>query len=106
MTGAKRRRLWPAEAGLVGCGSVVVGRAGGVGPVCVVPRLCGVDFAPSGQGVGDQLRVARRCRLWAAARRLKSASTLVRPRTLARRPPWRRYMRWASFRSIFGLILR
>ena len=37
--------------------------------------------------------LASRARLMAAARRLKSAATLVWPRTLARRPPWRCRMR-------------
>ena len=48
--------------------------------------------------------LARRARLAAAARRLKSAATRSFPRTLARLPPCLRLMRWPSLRSTFGRV--
>lgn len=48
--------------------------------------------------------VARRARLIAAARRLKSAFTFARPRTRARLPLCRRRIKWPIFRSIFGRV--
>ena len=49
---------------------------------------------------------ASRARLTAAARSEKSAPTLSLPRTLARRPPCLRRMRWASLRSTLGRVAR
>ena len=49
---------------------------------------------------------ARRARLTAAASRAKSAAILVVPRTRARRPPWRRRIRWAILRSTLGRVAR
>ena len=57
-------------------------------------------------GVEAMPSVARRARFAAVARRLKSASTMVRPRTRARRPPCLRRIRCASFRSILGRVAR
>jgi hypothetical protein len=51
-------------------------------------------------------RVAKRARLTAAASSLKSRVTRTRPRTRARRPPWRRRSRWASLRSTLGRVAR
>jgi hypothetical protein len=51
-------------------------------------------------------RVASLARLMAAARREKSAATRTRPRVRARRPPWRRRMRWAILRSTLGRVAR
>jgi len=51
-------------------------------------------------------RMARRARLAAAARRLKSASILVEPRMRARRPPWRWRIRCPSLRSTLGRVAR
>ena len=48
----------------------------------------------------------RRARLTAAASKLKSAATLTSPRTRARRPPWRRRMRWLILRSTLGRVAR
>ena len=41
-----------------------------------------------------------------ATSRAKSAATLDWPRTRARRPPWRRRMRWAILRSPSGRVAR
>src|SRR6266511_3262598 len=46
----------------------------------------------------------KRAALAAAASRAKSAATLGRPRTRARRPPWRRRIRWPILRSTFGRV--
>ena len=56
----------------------------GVLPVQATAHPVGVEWSP---------RTLRRARLAAAARRLKSASTLGLPRTRARRPPCLRRMR-------------
>jgi hypothetical protein len=47
-------------------------------------------------------RLVNRARLTAAASSLKSWATRTRPRTRARRPPWRRRSRCASLRSTLG----
>jgi hypothetical protein len=47
-------------------------------------------------------RTANRARLTAAASSRQSCPTRTRPRTRARRPPWRRRSRWASLRSTVG----
>jgi hypothetical protein len=44
--------------------------------------------------------------LTAAASRAKSAATLISPRTLARRPPWRRRIRWPILRPALGRVAR
>src|ERR1700712_3970066 len=53
-------------------------------------------------GVERGPNIARRARFVAAARRLKSASTLSRPWTRARRPPCRRRITWLSLRRLWG----
>src|SRR5713101_9941450 len=59
-----------------------------------VAHPVGVEWIPS---------TAARARLTALARRLKSASTLVVPRTRARRPPCRRRMT-SEFAFDFGAV--
>src|SRR5665811_1394988 len=79
---------------------LVVGRGQGgcgVGQVAIAHPRSGVETSP---------RVARRARLVAAARRLKSASTLGRPLTRALRPPWVRRIIWPSLRSTLGRVAR
>ena len=89
------RALW--------CGGVCWGLSGrcwaGVGRLGAQPRAhrCGVERSPS---------TPRRAMLAAAASRLKSASTLARPRTRAWRPPCFRRMRCASLRSTLGRTAR
>ena len=89
------RALW--------CGGVCRGLSGrcwaGVGRSGAQPRAhrSGVERSPS---------TPRRAMLAAAARRLKSASTLARPRTRAWRPPCFRRMRCASLRSTLGRTAR
>ena len=104
----------------VGC----VGRCGACVSVGVVwgvgrgagPAVGGSGSAGPGSGVcwgqASAQRVgplcspsaARRAMLWAAASRLKSASTLGRPRTRALRPPCQRRLRCASLRSTLGRV--
>ena len=85
------------------CGGVCWGLSGrcwaGVGRSGAQPRAhrCGVERSPS---------TPRRAMLAAAASRLKSASTLARPRTRAWRPPCFRRTRCASLRSTLGRTAR
>ena len=85
------------------CGGVCWGLSGrcwaGVGRSGAQPRAhrCCVECSPS---------TPRRAMLAAAASRLKSASTLARPRTRAWRPPCFRRTRCASLRSTLGRTAR
>ena len=99
LSGAQPR----AGVGQSGARRAGVGQSGarraGVGQSGAQPRAhrSGVECSPS---------TPRRAMLAAAARRLKSASTLARPRTRAWRPPCFRRTRCASLRSTLGRTAR
>jgi hypothetical protein len=93
---------WPCR----GAGGVVVAVSvcwTRVSERCVVHPVAAAHPDP---GVLATLSTARRARLTAAASRAKSAAILVVPRTRARRPPWRRRIRWPILRSTFGRVAR
>ena len=107
LAGSPRWRGW----GLAGW------RGDGVGLLLWAgPLAGGAGFGGLGRGCGQarahfwgwecRPSAARRARLTAAAGRLKSASTLGRPRTRALRPPCQRRLRWASLRSTLGRVAR
>src|SRR6267378_5055853 len=75
----------------------------GAGSASFLPSCRQIEAAAHPPAMLATPRTASRAKLPAAARSLKSWSTLTLPRTRALRPPWRRRMQWACLRSCLGL---